>query len=76
VGKYGKSDDLASFNYNSINYNCPLNGGYQLNIGDTRNREARIWPRTGCDTIDGQFKCDTGDATSMFSCKNTNYIII
>ena len=74
-----KSDDQPSFNYNGINYNCPLNGGYQLNSRQSQTFEvtsdwfnARIWPRTGCDTMNGQFKCETGDCGPFVECSSEN----
>jgi len=55
--------------------NHPLNGGWSLNIGETRSitvsgllSAARFWPRTGCKTKNGgpptlenPLRCETGD---------------
>lgn len=33
---------------------------------------ARIWPRTGCKTVNGQFLCETGDCGPYVQCSSGN----
>ena len=79
VGTLGQSNKQPTFKFEGRNYHSPLGGGYQLNSGASQSFTvpsdwfgARIWPRTSCKTVNGQFKCDTGDCGPFVQCSSGN----
>ena len=59
----------------NTNWPLPLNGGWKLDPGQSVTFSvpndlyaARVWPRTGCKIVNGQFKCDTGDCGPWVEC--------
>lgn len=56
-------------------WRLPFNGGWELESGQTQEifvpydfTAGRFWPRTNCKTVNGQFRCETGDCGPWVQC--------
>ena len=59
---------VSGLSHKNPNFQLPFNGGWKLPSGQstvtyvpTDFYHARYWGRTGCKTVNGVFKCETGD---------------